>query len=59
MTFNFNLRRYIEEAVIMPVKYPQFFHGLLEPWKGILLYGPPAGAPTRPLLSSTQALSVG
>ena len=36
----------MKEAVIMPVKYPQFFHGLLEPWKGILLYGPPGTGKT-------------
>ena len=31
---------------VVPVKYPQFFHGLLEPWKGILLYGPPGTGKT-------------
>lgn len=31
----------LHEAVIFPVKYPQFFHGKITPWKGILLYGPP------------------
>ena len=30
----------------MPVKYPQFFHGLLEPWRGVLLYGPPGTGKT-------------
>jgi len=34
-------KRLLKEAVVMPVKYPQFFHGLLRPWRGILLYGPP------------------
>ena len=31
----------LKEAVVMPVKYPQIFTGLLSPWGGILLYGPP------------------
>ena len=39
-------KKLLKEAVIMPVKYPQFFHGLLEPWKGILLYGPPGTGKT-------------
>lgn len=31
----------LKEAVVMPVLYPQFFHGMLTPWRGVLLYGPP------------------
>ncbi|KAI9321034.1 hypothetical protein BX666DRAFT_1852511 [Dichotomocladium elegans] len=31
----------IKEAVILPIKFPQFFTGNRKPWRGILLYGPP------------------
>ncbi|CAF1701662.1 unnamed protein product [Brassica oleracea var. botrytis] len=31
----------LQEAVILPVKYPQFFTGKRRPWRAFLLYGPP------------------
>jgi katanin p60 ATPase-containing subunit A1 len=26
---------------MLPLKYPDYFYDLLEPWRGILLFGPP------------------
>ncbi|GMH07324.1 hypothetical protein Nepgr_009164 [Nepenthes gracilis] len=31
----------LQEAVILPVKFPQFFTGKRQPWRAFLLYGPP------------------
>lgn len=31
----------LQEAVILPVKFPQFFTGKRKAWSGFLLYGPP------------------
>ena len=39
-------KRALEEAVIMPIRYPNFFNDVVKPWKGILLYGPPGTGKT-------------
>lgn len=26
---------------MLPLKYPDYFTGILEPWRGVLLFGPP------------------
>lgn len=31
----------LQEAVTLPIKFPQLYVGKIKPWKGILLYGPP------------------
>ena len=36
-----NDKRLLKEAVLIPLKYPHFFTGILEPWRGVLLFGPP------------------
>ena len=35
-----NAKSVVKESVVYPIKFPQFFTGLLSPWKGLLLYGP-------------------
>lgn len=39
-------KRLLRESVVQPAKYPQFFSGLLAPWRGLLLYGPPGTGKT-------------
>ncbi|GKT27550.1 ATPase, AAA family protein [Aduncisulcus paluster] len=39
-------KRLLKEAVVFPLRYPQLFTGVLEPWKGVLLYGAPGNGKT-------------
>jgi len=39
-------KQLLQEAIVMPLRFPQFFTGLLSPWKGVLLYGPPGTGKT-------------
>lgn len=34
-------KRLLKEAIQLPLAYPSIFTGILRPWKGILLHGPP------------------
>jgi katanin p60 ATPase-containing subunit A1 len=39
-------KRVLKESIILPMLYPKLFKGLLQPWRGVLLYGLPGSGKT-------------
>jgi katanin p60 ATPase-containing subunit A1 len=39
-------KRLLQEAIVLPVRYPELFTGILQPWKGSLLFGSPGTGKT-------------
>ena len=40
------VKKILQEAIVLPMVFPEIFVGARTPWKGILLYGPPGTGKT-------------
>ena len=39
-------KQLLNEAIVLPLVLPEFFTGIREPWRGVLLFGPPGTGKT-------------
>lgn len=41
-----SVKKLMTEAITLPLMMPEYFTGIREPWKGVLLFGPPGSGKT-------------
>ncbi len=50
-------KRLLCEAIQLPIRFPTIFTGILRPWRGILLHGPPGIIQSPKLYNTTKSPS--